>query len=106
MSHRVGIGEPRKGNDRPEAQHREDCTYEPHDDGPASSLDPVDLSGDVSHDVGEREEEEPAVGGDGAELDSLRSTDVRQDDHDTHEGQEDVVVPRSAIGIRRADGGR
>ena len=64
MGHRVGVGESRKGDDGPEAQHGENCADKPHDDRAARGLDPVDLGGDVSHDVGQWEQEEAAVGGD------------------------------------------
>lgn len=68
MGYRVGIGESRKGDDSPEAQHREDRADKPHDDRAACCLDPVDFGGDISHDIGQREQEKAAIGGDGAEL--------------------------------------
>lgn len=106
MGHGVGVVESWQCDDGPEAQHRKDCADEPHDDGAARCLDSVDFGGDISHDIGEREEEEPAVSRDGAELHPLGPADVGQDDHDAHECEQYVVVPRPAIGISRADSGR
>ena len=82
----------------PERQRGQDVHREPEDDGPSGGLEAVHLGQHVADHVGQREDDEPAVGDDRPECDALGGGHVGDDHQRREDRDEDRIVGRPDLG--------
>ena len=101
----VIVAEAGKDDDHPIDERGDDVCDETHGNSSGGRLLAIQLSDGVTHDVGDWEHEEGAIGDDveatDSKYDALCPTDAAQDHDDAHDRHEDRVVSRPVVGVFR-----
>src|SRR5690606_25206269 len=79
----------------PETEHGEERQSKSHQNRAARCLQSIDFGNDVAQNVGQREEEEPAVSNEWTEADAFRSANIRKNHDRTHHGEDRGEVGRT-----------